>query len=205
MSCTGTLFIIAAPSGAGKTSLVRALLEQRECICVSVSHTTRPARQGEEDGVDYYFIGHEQFSRMVKSGSFLEYAEVFDNAYGTSQEWVQERLRSGEDVILEIDWQGGQQVRHLMPEAVSIFIIPPSRETLLQRLRGRGQDDEQIIASRMDEAVSEMAHYVEFDYLVVNDCFESALNDLQAIITSHRLRFEAQQENHQQLMTQLLS
>ncbi|RRJ82526.1 guanylate kinase [Aestuariirhabdus litorea] len=201
----GTLFIVAAPSGAGKTSLVKALVDSCPQILVSVSHTTRAARPGEREGVDYHFVTADQFQSMADRGAFLEHAEVFGNRYGTSQQWVEERLQAGEDVILEIDWQGGAQVRRLMPDAVSVFILPPSRETLEQRLQGRGQDDASVIAGRMAEAVSEMTHYVEFDYLVVNDCFETALGDLRSIIIARRLRLQVQREKHQQLLTQLLS
>ncbi|MCL6414306.1 guanylate kinase [Aestuariirhabdus sp. Z084] len=201
----GTLFIVAAPSGAGKTSLVKALVTQCPQVVVSVSHTTRPSRPGEQDGVDYHFVSAESFQAMADRGEFLEHAEVFGKRYGTSQPWVEARLASGEDVILEIDWQGGAQVRRLMPDAVSVFILPPSRDTLQERLQGRGQDDASVIAQRMTEAVSEMTHYVEFDYLIVNDSFETALSELNAIVVARRLRQSVQREKHQQLLTQLLS
>ncbi len=155
---TGTLYIISAASGTGKTSLVKALLDGTNNIGVSVSNTTRAARPGETDGVDYHFTPQDVFLKMVEGSAFLEHAEVFGNYYGTSQAAVQDKLKAGEDVILEIDWQGAEQVRKLMPDAVSIFILPPSRNELLKRLQGRGQDDEAIIRGRMDEAVSEMSH-----------------------------------------------
>ncbi|WP_426415592.1 guanylate kinase [Aestuariirhabdus sp. LZHN29] len=201
----GTLFIVAAPSGAGKTSLVKELVDGCSRILVSVSHTTRAARPGELEGRDYHFVSQQRFQSMADEGAFLEHAEVFGNRYGTSQLWVEERLKAGDDVILEIDWQGGAQVRRLMPDAVSLFILPPSRQTLQDRLQGRGQDDAQVIAARMAEAVSEMTHYVEFDYLIVNDCFDTALEELRAIVIARRLRLQVQREKHQQLLTQLLS
>lgn len=204
-SHTGTLFIVSAPSGAGKTSLVNALIKDSEGIKVSVSCTTRPIRPGEIDGVNYHFITRDAFIARTQSGDFLESAEVFGNFYGTSQAWVKNQLASGTDIILEIDWQGAQQVRRLVPGAVSIFILPPSRKTLLERLRGRGQDDEGIIAKRYAEAVNEMSHYPESDYLVINDNFEHALDDLKSIVRSQRLRQVRQDRVHQQLISDLLT
>lgn len=201
----GTLYIVSAASGTGKTSLLKALLEQTKGISISVSHTTRDARVGEENGVHYHFVGKNTFHNLMEQGDFLEHAEVFGNFYGTSQSAVKEQLSQGEDVILEIDWQGAQQVRKLMPEAVSIFILPPSREALLSRLQGRGQDSEEIIAGRMAEAVSEMSHYSEFDYVVVNDVFDTALDELKAIFSSGRLTTKRQTEEHQAMISQLLS
>jgi len=201
---TGTLYIISAASGTGKTSLVKALLESTNNIGVSVSNTTRAPRPGEQDGVDYYFTAKEDFIKMVEDAAFLEHAEVFGNYYGTSQAAVVSRLKAGEDVILEIDWQGAEQVRKLMPDAVSIFILPPSRDALLRRLQGRGQDDAEVIRRRMDEAVSEMSHYNEFDYVVVNDDFDQALRELKAIILARRLRFMAQSERHLAMIQDLL-
>lgn len=188
----GTLYIISAPSGAGKTSLVKALLESTDGIRVSVSHTTRPMRPGEVDGKDYHFTEVESFKSRIDSGDFLEYAEVFGNFYGTSRSAVQEMLAQGLDVILEIDWQGAAQVRKLIPEALSIFILPPSREELERRLRGRGTDADEVIARRLGEAVNEMGHYGEFDYLVFNDDFDTALAELRTIVLARRLRSEAQ-------------
>ncbi len=194
MSLTGTLYTVSAPSGAGKTSLVNALVESTDNLRVSVSHTTRSKRPGETDGVDYHFISEEQFTGMLEHADFLEHAQVFGNLYGTSQRWVQEQLAAGTDVILEIDWQGAQQVRHLRPDTRAIFILPPSRLTLLQRLTARGQDDPAIINDRMAKAVEEMSHYVESDFLVVNKDFDQALAELRAIITCHRLGTDKQRE-----------
>ena len=168
---TGTLFIFSAPSGAGKTSLVKALLQSTSHIGISVSHTTRAPRAGEVDGQDYHFTAKDDFESLVTEQAFLEYAQVFDNYYGTSKQWVESELAAGRDVILEIDWQGAQQVRQLMPSAVSVFIAPPSIAELENRLRGRGQDAEEIIQRRMQDARSEMSHYGEYDYLIVNDDF----------------------------------
>lgn len=205
MHSQGTLYTISAPSGAGKTSLVAKLLAHTPRLGVSVSHTTRPMRPGEEDGVNYHFVSHAEFEQMLNASAFLEHAQVFDNFYGTSQQWVESQLAAGEDVILEIDWQGAQQVRHLMPDTVAIFIMPPSREALNERLTGRGQDDSAVIQRRMDAAVAEMSHYVESDYVVINDDFNTALADLEAIVRSHRLTLASQQQRHQALLSALLS
>uniref|UniRef100_UPI00356A39E4 guanylate kinase n=1 Tax=Zhongshania sp. TaxID=1971902 RepID=UPI00356A39E4 len=194
-----------APSGAGKTSLVAELLKRTPQLSVSVSHTTRPMRPGEQDGVNYHFISHGVFQQMLGETAFLEHAQVFDNFYGTSQKWVESELARGEDVILEIDWQGAQQVRRLMPETIAIFILPPSREALNQRLTGRGQDDDSVIQRRMDAAVAEMSHYVEGDYVVINDDFDTALADLEAIIRARRLQLDKQQDRHATLLSALLS
>lgn len=188
----GTLYIISAPSGAGKTSLVKALLECTEAIQVSVSHTTRPMRPGEVNGKDYHFTEVESFKAKIDGGDFLEHAEVFGNFYGTSRSAVLEMMAQGVDVILEIDWQGAAQVRQQIPEAVSIFILPPSREELERRLRGRGTDADEVIARRLGEAVTEMGHYAEFDYLVFNDDFDTALAELRTIVLARRLRGVAQ-------------
>lgn len=202
---TGTLYIISAPSGAGKSSLVKALLKETPDLTVSVSHTTRKPRPGETDGVEYHFVDVETFRLMVSDGAFLEHAQVFDNFYGTSRSAALDLLKIGKDVILEIDWQGARQVRTMVPGAVSIFILPPSRGALEERLRNRGQDSEEVIARRMRDAISEMSHYAEFDYLVINDQFEQALLDLQAIITARRLRATVQQANQRGLLTALLA
>ncbi len=202
---SGTLYIVSAPSGAGKTSLVKALLKETPGITVSVSHTTRQPRPGETDGVEYHFVTVETFRTMVADGAFLEHAQVFDNFYGTSRSAALDLLKRGTDVILEIDWQGARQVREMIPGAVSIFILPPSRQALEARLRGRGQDGEEVIARRMRDAISEMSHYGEFDYLVINDQFEQALLELQAIVTARRLRTTVQQANHQLLLGALLA
>jgi guanylate kinase len=201
----GTLYTISAPSGAGKTSLVAELLKRTSQLSVSVSHTTRPMRPGEVDGVNYHFVSHSKFEQMLAEAAFLEHAQVFDNFYGTSQQWVESELGRGEDVILEIDWQGAQQVRHLMPQTVAIFILPPSKEALNQRLTGRGQDGDSVIQRRMAAAVAEMSHYAEGDYMVINDEFATALADLAAIIRSHRLQLIKQQFRHEALLSALLS
>jgi guanylate kinase len=184
----GTLYIISAPSGAGKTCLVKALLERLEGITVSVSHTTRAPRPGEQDGADYHFIDRERFEALVAAGEFLEHAQVFDNYYGTRRATLEERLEAGEDVILEIDWQGARQVFEAFPQAIKVFILPPSREALYERLQGRGQDSEAVIRRRMADAVAEMRHYDEYHYLVINDDFNTALADLEALFRSQRLR-----------------
>ncbi|WP_250656451.1 guanylate kinase [Alkalimarinus coralli] len=201
----GTLYIVSAPSGAGKTSLVKALTDSDSDVLVSVSHTTRAMRPGEEDGVNYNFVNQEQFLDMVANSDFLEHAEVFGNYYGTSQSWVESTLRAGRDVILEIDWQGAQQVRRLMPEALSIFIVPPSKQALQERLDSRGQDSADVIDGRMKEAASETSHYAEFDYLIVNDQFEEALSDLKSILRARRMRIEAQKEKITSILQDLLS
>ena len=202
---TGTLYIVSAPSGAGKTSLVKALLDAQPRVRVSVSHTTRPMRPGEVDGVNYHFVEREEFIATLGRDEFLEHAEVFGNLYGTSQRWVEQTLAEGYDLILEIDWQGAQQVRRLMPQAKSIFILPPTQEALRQRLTNRGQDSDEVIDTRMREAVSEMTHYVEYDYLVINDDFAHALVDLQAIFRANQLLAAPQQQRFSRLLEELLA
>lgn len=184
----GTLYIVSAPSGAGKTSLVTALIQSIAGIVVSVSHTTRPPRAGEQAGISYHFVSKEQFSELVKAGAFLEHAEVFEHFYGTSKPFIQETLAAGTDVILEIDWQGAQQVRALEPEAVSIFILPPSKAALAERLTARAQDKPEIITYRLNKATEEMRHCLEYDYLVVNDDFARALVELKCIVFAERLK-----------------
>ncbi|WP_422403817.1 guanylate kinase [Pseudomonas sp. GZD-209] len=201
---SGTLYIVSAPSGAGKTSLVTELIKQDQHVRVSVSHTTRAMRPGEAHGVNYHFVVHEEFKALIAQGDFLEHAEVFGNFYGTSRSALQETLDQGFDLILEIDWQGAQQVRKLMPEARSIFILPPSQQALRQRLDGRGQDSEEIIAGRMKEAVSEMEHYDEYEYVIINDDFDVALDDLKAVFRSNRLLLKKQQQRHEALLKQLI-
>jgi len=201
----GALFIVAAPSGAGKTSLVKALVESLDHLVVSVSTTTRTARPGEVDGVDYHFVDVTEFENLIAAGSFFEHARVFDNYYGTSRQTVQSQLDQGLDVILEIDWQGARQIGEQMPACHSIFILPPSRKILAQRLRTRGQDDEGLIARRMHDAISEMSHFDEFEYLIVNDDFNQALTELRAIFTVRRQEMRVQQYYHRDLIQRLLS
>lgn len=191
---SATLFIVAAPSGAGKTSLVRALLTATEGIEVSVSHTTRPARPGEEHGRDYYFVDDAAFDGLLAERAFLENARVFGNRYGTSRQAVAERLSAGRDVVLEIDWQGARLVREAFPGAVSIYILPPSREILRGRLSTRGQDSEAVIDARMEQAAEQMSHWSEFDYVVVNGEFDMALAELRAIVQACRLRVKRRGE-----------
>ena len=204
MPCTGTLYTLSAPSGAGKTSLVKALLEHCGGLQVSVSHTTRPVRPGEEDGVNYHFVTEQAFQSMLDRGEFLEHARVFGNLYGTSRIWVEQQLAAGIDVVLEIDWQGAQQIKRLLPETRAIFILPPSRAALEQRLNTRGQDDAGVIATRMAEAREEMSHYVEGDYLVINSDFDQALAELQAIVTCHRLATARQRQALDEMLKDLL-
>ncbi len=205
METQGTLYILSAPSGAGKTSLVKSLVERDAKIKVSVSHTTRAPRDGEQDGVAYNFVAMDEFNELINQGLFLEYAEVFTNKYGTSQPWVEAQLKQGLDVILEIDWQGAQQVRRLVRNALSVFILPPSRKELERRLVGRGTDAPEVIRHRMDAAVEEMSHYAEFDYLVINDDFDTSLEELHAIFLANRLRQTPQQIKHEDLLEELLS
>lgn len=200
----GTLYTVSAPSGAGKTSLVNALVEQLPGVVVSVSHTTRAKRPSEQDGVNYHFIAQDAFLAKVEQGDFLEHAKVFANYYGTDEQWVRSQLEAGLDVILEIDWQGAQQVRKLVDDAIALFVLPPSREALLERLTGRGQDDQNVIDQRMAEARSEMSHYIEADYLIVNDDFDTALTDLKSILRAERLDLLTQQTRHQHLLSSLL-
>ncbi|OOV87328.1 guanylate kinase [Oceanospirillum linum] len=201
----GTLYIVSAPSGAGKSSLVTALLEQTRDIKVSVSHTTRAPRPGEEDGVNYNFVTVDQFKELLAEDVFLEYAEVFGNFYGTSRIWLEEQLNAGTDIILEIDWQGAQQVRQLMPESIGIFILPPSKEALQERLDNRGQDSADIIAGRMAQAVSEMSHFDEYHYVIINDRFEVALNELRSVIIAQRQLLNNQKLRQGSLISDLLA
>jgi guanylate kinase len=189
----GVLFIVSAPSGAGKTSLLRALVPSDPRLRLSISHTTRPARPGEQDGVHYHFVDRARFEAMAAAGEFLEHARVFDNLYGTAERSVRDLLEDDFDVVLEIDWQGARQVRTRFPEAVSVFVVPPSVEALRERLGGRGQDSPEVIERRMRDARSELSHFAEYDYLVVNDLFEVALADLRALVTAERLRLPRQQ------------
>ncbi|QTF10502.1 guanylate kinase [Brenneria izadpanahii] len=203
----GTLYIVSAPSGAGKSSLIQALLKTQPLYDtqVSISHTTRAKRPGESHGEHYFFVSVDEFKRMIRENEFLEYAEVFGNYYGTSRTAIEQVLATGVDVFLDIDWQGAQQIRTQMPLARSIFILPPSKEELERRLRGRGQDNEDVIARRMAQAVAEMTHYAEYDYLIVNDDFDLALLDLKTIIRAERLRLSRQKVRHDALITKLLA
>ncbi len=200
MKTFGNLFIVTAPSGAGKTSLVRALLERDPHIRLSVSYTTRAPRPGENNGVDYNFVDEPEFMRMLEAGEFLESAHVHGARYGTSQRWVQDVLQQGEDLLLEIDWQGAEQVRNLFPYAVSIFILPPSMDALRERLVKRGQDSDGVIERRLANACEEIGHVSEFDYVIINEHFDEALQDLLAIIRAKRLKTEKQLRRHAELV-----
>lgn len=199
------LYIVSAPSGAGKTSLVKALLQELDSLCVSISHTTRKKRPQEQEGVDYFFVEETIFLDMAKQGKFIEYAKVFEHYYATSHDFIDAKLKQGIDVILEIDWQGAQQVRRLKPQAQSVFILPPSIDALKQRLTKRQQDTPATITKRMQQAQSEISHYPEYDYLVINDDFAHALNELKAIIVSQRLRINLQSERCQAELMRLLT
>ncbi len=200
----GILYIISAPSGAGKTSLVKQLTANTSQIIVCVSHTTRAMRDGEKDAVDYHFVKQNVFLQMVGDGDFLEHAKVFDNYYGTSQQHVEQQLQQGYDVILEIDWQGARQVCKQFADAKSVFILPPSADALKERLQNRGQDNEEIITRRMKDAVSEMSHYAEFDYIIVNDDFDVALQELSSIFKANQLTQLQQAQKLEKLLTELL-
>jgi len=201
----GHLFVISAPSGAGKTSLVKAIMQQSTQLQTSVSYTTRPMREGEVDGKDYHFVEKETFIKMRDADDFLEYAEVFGNFYGTSKSWLADTLAKGDDVILEIDWQGAEQVRKTFADSTGIFIVPPSRAILLERLTGRGTDSEEVIQRRTAEAITEMSHYPEFDYLVINDDFDTALSEIQSIIQSFRLITSRQYEKQPHIFDDLVA
>lgn len=202
-TATGTLFVVAAPSGGGKTSLTRALLERERGIRLSVSYTTRPARPGEQDGIDYHFVSSERFMALRDSGEFLEHAHVHGNWYATSASWLEAEVAAGRDVLLEIDWQGAAQVRRLIPSSIHIFILPPSLALLEVRLRRRGQDDEATIARRLDAAKDEIRHCDEFNYVIINQDFAPAVDDLLAIVRASRLRAAQQCVRHRALITQL--
>ncbi len=197
----GSLFIIAAPSGGGKTSLVKELVKNLDNIETSISHTTREKRPLEENGVDYFFVSDLEFSKMIRNGEFIEHASVFDNCYGTSYSQIETRLKSGIDVVLDIDWQGAQQIKKLFPDAVGVFVIPPSLEALQERLLSRAQDDFKVIKNRMQRAKSEMSHYSEFDYLIVNDDFAKAVSELVVIVKSKRLSMCRQIAKHKDLLS----
>lgn len=203
----GHLYILSAPSGAGKSSLINALLSElpRSEVRLSISHTTRSPRPAEENGVHYYFTDHANFEALIEQGHFLEWAKVFGNYYGTSLPMIEESLKQGIDVFLDIDWQGARQIREKVPNVKTIFILPPSRPELERRLIGRGQDSIETIQKRMAEAESEMSHYNEFDYVIVNDNFQTAVSELKAILTAERLSCRAQEIRHQTLIAQLLN
>jgi guanylate kinase len=201
----GRLFVIAAPSGAGKTSLVKALLDRKPELHVSISYTTRKMRPTEQDGREYHFISVTDFQHLVAQGQFLEYAQVFDNFYGTGRRPVETELASGNDVVLEIDWQGARQVRRSMPECVSIFILPPSRRSLEERLKNRRTDSEEVIARRLRDAVGDMSHWSEFDYVVVNDDFERAVGDLATLVEGRGQHLSADRPELQALLATLLA
>ena len=201
----GKLIVISAPSGAGKTTLVEALCAADPKLMVSISHTTRPKRDGEKDGVAYHFTDVDSFREMVDAEQFLEHAKVFDNYYGTSKAALESQLSQGIDVILEIDWQGAKSVRQLMPESISIFILPPSYQALETRLTGRGGDDAGTIQRRMDDAINELSHYKDYDYLVINDEFELAVSELQGLIAALRENQQPQQADLTEFVTRLMA
>jgi guanylate kinase len=200
----GNLFIVSAPSGAGKSSLVAALLEWDAAVRLSISHTTRPPRPGEENGREYHFVDRGAFQAMLEAGEFLESAEVYGNWYGTSQRWIESQMAAGHDILLEIDWQGAAQVRRLFPAARGIFILPPSLEALSQRLQGRGQDGPEVIEKRLAAAREDISHALEYDYLVVNDRFDDALADLMAILRAQRLGIDRQMQRQAALLQSLV-
>ena len=203
-TATGTLFVVAAPSGGGKTSLTRALLEKDPGIRLSVSYTTRPPRPGEQEGVDYHFVSTERFMALRDAGEFLEHAHVHGNWYATSASWLNQQIEAGQDVLLEIDWQGAAQVRRLIPSSVHIFILPPSLALLEERLHRRGQDDKATIARRLEAARDEMRHCTEFNYVIINQDFATAVDDLSAIVRASRLRAAQQCVRHGVLIAQLI-
>ena len=200
----GNLFILSAPSGAGKSSLINALLKKHADMKVSVSHTTRAPRPGENNAEHYHFVSVDEFKALIAKDDFFEWAQVFDNYYGTSKQAIEEQLAAGIDVFLDIDWQGARQVREIMDDVKTIFILPPSKQELEQRLNNRGQDSAEIIAGRMAQAQSETSHYDEYDFVVVNDDFDTALSDLETIVIAQRLTLKAQVARHQTLINELL-
>ena len=200
----GNLYVVAAPSGAGKTTLVRMLLATEHAVRLSISYTTRAPRPGEANGREYHFVEVADFLAMVERGDFLEWAEVHGNYYGTSQKWIADQLASGHDVLLEIDWQGAQQVRAIFPGAIGIFILPPSMDELTRRLTGRGTDSADVIDRRLAAAQAEMRHVGEFDYVIINDSLEQALDDLRAVVRASRLNLDAQRARHAALFARLI-
>jgi len=204
MSATGTLFIVSAPSGAGKTTLVQALVKKVPNVCVSISYTTRAPRANEKEGEDYYFISQPQFKTLIEQGAFLEHAQVYGNFYGTSSAWVQKTLKQGKDVVLEIDWQGARQIRIQFSESLSIFIFPPSEAALIERLKKRHPENDELINKRMQESTRELARFDEYDYVICNDDFETALAGLESIVVATRLSLKAQKETLKPLIKELL-
>ena len=200
----GLLLIVSAPSGGGKTSLVNALLNDDDSLAVTISHTTRDQRPGEANGRNYHFVAPADFQSLVRAGAFLEHAEVFGNFYGTSRQAVDDVWDRGKDVVLEIDWQGARQIQSSFAQTVSVFILPPSKRALRERLTGRGQDAEGVIDARMAKAISEMSHYTDYDYLIINDDFDKAVADLQTIVRAERMRRSRQEQGNQALLRQLL-
>jgi guanylate kinase len=200
---TGSVFIVVAPSGAGKTSLVAALLEAESSVELSVSYTTRPARTGEIDGKHYHFVGQDVFDRMITNGDFLEYAEVYGNYYGTSIGWIRSRIEQGHDILLEIDWQGARQVRKVFPDAIGIFIVPPSIEELERRLRGRATDTDEVIARRLASARAEIDMVSEYDFLVINEQFDRARTDLISVVRANRLKCSAQRVRYAEKLARM--
>lgn len=200
----GNLYVVAAPSGAGKTTLVRLLLEQEPDVHLSISYTTRAPRTGEQDGREYNFVEVAEFRAMIDRGEFLEWAEVHGNFYGTSKKWIADQLAAGHDVLLEIDWQGAQQVRVSFPEAIGVFILPPSMDELTRRLTGRGTDSADVISRRLAAAQAEMRHVGEFDYVIINDQLAQALDELRTVVCASRLSFEAQRARHAALFARMI-
>ncbi len=200
---SGALYIVSSPSGGGKTSLVKALLESEPEVRLSVSHTTRPARPGERDGRDYHFVGLPEFERMLEAGEFLESAVIYGNRYGTSHKWIEHERAGGRDVLLEIDWQGAQQVRRLMQQVVGIFILPPSLEVLESRLKGRSQDSAEVVARRLAAAREEIGHVAEYDYVIINDDFNRAALDLRSIVRAERLKLARQLDRHSSVINRM--
>ena len=203
-TASGTLYVVSAPSGAGKTSLLKRLIAELQSVEMSISHTTRDKREGEVNGADYHFVSVEEFKSLVSQDAFYEHAEVFGNYYGTSKASIQDQLGQGIDVILEIDWQGARQIREQLPESLSIFILPPSKEALQERLDSRGQDDAEVINKRMQAAKSEMSHFDEYDYLLINDDFEVALAELKAVLVAERQKISNQKQKFAHLLGNLL-
>jgi guanylate kinase len=201
----GCLFIVAAPSGGGKTSLVKKLVHDLKSIEISISHTTRAMRPNEVDGVDYFFVDDQTFNRMIEENAFIEHACVFNHLYGTSTAQIKDRLHAGIDVLLDIDWQGAQQIKHLFKDAIGIFVVPPSLDALKHRLKNRQQDNDEVIKNRMHCAQDELSHYAEFDYLIVNDNFDRAASELIAVVTAERLRLSRQAVAQRKLLSFLLA